>query len=104
MEDEEFEDWKICWEANLAFYAQVDGPQKCIICSQTTTYPSNTFRSTFWQANSCSARHKQAALGQARPGAALGVCVTCDQDFMLNVAKGKHMCRNEGCRRPVWVN
>jgi hypothetical protein len=104
MEDEEFEDWKICWEANLAFHTLEDGPQKCIICSQTTTYSNNTFRSTFWQANTCSAGHKQAMLGQAGPGTVLGVCATCDQDFMLNVVKGKHICRMEGCRRPVRVN
>lgn len=103
-DQDEFESWKICWEANLAFFELADGPQTCLVCSTTKTYPPGTYRSTVWTAVRCWSGHGQADFDKCAPDASPGICPKCDQDFLLDVLRGKHHCRREGCRRLVRVN
>jgi hypothetical protein len=105
MDDDDFEAWKLCWHANLLFHKRVTNPQKCILCSEIYSYVKDTRRSAFWfEATRCSAGHRQATQTETQGTPSLGVCATCDQRYMLDVVKGKHICRREGCRRIVRVH
>jgi hypothetical protein len=101
MEFGDFESWKICWKANLRFYKPISGKQACIVCNKEEDCPEGTRRSTFWSDGArCSAKHDQAE-GHSRRSSYSGVCSKCDQEFVLEMVKGKHLCQAVGCRRVV---
>src|SRR4051812_3254059 len=106
MDDDDFSAWKICWQVNLLFHKRVSAkPQKCIVCSQTNPPAIETLRSSFWvEATRCSAGHRQVTYSETQLPYSLGVCAVCDQKYMLDVVKGKHGCRREGCRRVVQIH
>jgi len=105
IQDDDFDAWKTCWEVNLLFYRPASGPQTCVVCLQTNDYGPGVRRSTFWMATRCLAGHGQGILDQgAPPGSSPGICAKCDQDFLLNLLKGKHGCKREGCRRLIRIN
>ncbi|KAK0733227.1 hypothetical protein B0T26DRAFT_745292 [Lasiosphaeria miniovina] len=103
-EQDDFEPWKICWEVNLAFYEVASGPQTCLVCWKTNDYGGGVYRSTLWMSVRCWSGHGQGNFDACEPGAAPGICARCDQDYLLDVLKGKHACRRKGCRRLVRVN
>jgi len=105
MGDDNFEDWKITWEANLGFHTRISGSLKCIICGTVNDYPEDTRRSNFWlDGTRCSAGHRQATSAETKEDPQLGVCASCDQDFILKVLTGKIQCRREGCGRMMRLN
>lgn len=105
MSDDNFEDWKITWEANLAFHLPISQALKCIICNDVKKYPEDTHRSIFWlDGTRCSVGHRQATITEMREDLVPGVCASCDQDFMLKVLTGKVECRRKGCRRIMRLN
>ncbi|KAH8890395.1 hypothetical protein GQ53DRAFT_842164 [Thozetella sp. PMI_491] len=106
-EQGEIEDWKACYEISLIFQARPSPWQKCINCSKVNRYAGDVFRSTFWTATRCHAGHSQARPEETRGGTntpQLGVCGSCDKDYVFNVVKGKLTCRRDNCRRVVRVN
>ncbi|KAH7391544.1 hypothetical protein BKA64DRAFT_644835 [Cadophora sp. MPI-SDFR-AT-0126] len=105
MDENDFPAWKTCWQVNLLFHKRVSSkPLKCIVCSKTNTEADGSLRSTFWvEATRCSAGHRQVTFSETQLPYALGICAICDQNYMLDVVKGKHGCRREGCRRAVRV-
>jgi hypothetical protein len=104
MDDDDFADWQVCWRVNLFYHKRTIKPQKCIVCDETYTYAEDARRSAFWlDATRCSAGHRQALLSELKT-TGLGVCATCDQNYMFNLLKGEYICRREGCRRIVRVH
>lgn len=109
---DDFEAWKTCWEVNLLFYKPARGPQTCVACRQTNDYGPGIRRSTFWMATRCLAGHGQGTLDildKRRPvppggSSSPGICAKCDQDFILEILKGKYGCKREGCRRLIRIN
>ncbi|PVH83268.1 hypothetical protein DL98DRAFT_616638 [Cadophora sp. DSE1049] len=106
MDEEDFAAWKTCWQVNLLFHKRVSSkPLKCIVCSSVNPDANGSMRSTFWvEATRCSAGHRQVTFSETQLPYTLGVCAGCDQNYMLDVVKGKHGCRREGCRRAVRVH
>ena len=105
MDDTDFGTWTVFWKANLAFYRVVDKPQKCIVCDQAIQRADGLMRSTFWLDGArCSVGHRQAKKEELEAATGLGVCSTCDQIYMLDIAKGRIKCRREPCQRTVRVH
>ena len=105
MDDNDFRDWQLCWQANLAFHKRVTKPQKCIVCSEVQNYTDDTRRSAFWlEATRCSAGHRQATQVESQSTPSLGVCASCDHMYMFDMVRGKHTCRRGRCRRTVRVH
>ena len=105
MNEEDFEAWKTCWKANLWFYRASIEPLNCISCDNTQDFSSGSAHSTFWmEATRCSAGHRQVSPNETSEEANLGVCSSCDQNYIFEIVTGKKSCRREGCRRTVRVN
>lgn len=106
MDENDFVGWKTCWQVNLLFHKRISSkPLKCIVCSATSPVVNGSMRSMFWvEATRCSAGHRQITPPETQLPYTLGVCAGCDQNYMLDVVKGKHGCRREGCRRAVRVH
>jgi hypothetical protein len=107
MDENDLEAWKICWQVNLFFYQSVPNPQKCILCLEDQPIAKGTRRSVFWVlATQCSVGHEQGDIPETNENgiAAFGICASCDRSYMLDIVKGKHTCRVEGCRRVVRVD
>ncbi|KAF2478155.1 uncharacterized protein BDR25DRAFT_365224 [Lindgomyces ingoldianus] len=105
MNGEDFQAWTICWKANIWFHRPISKPLKCVECDETFTYPQDSHHSNFWlEATRCSVGHRQATTAEMQGETCVGVCSTCDQNYVLDVVKGKKECRREGCRRMIRVN
>ena len=106
MDEDDFDDWKTCWQVNLLFHKRISSKTlKCIVCSATSPVVNGSMRSMFWvEATRCSAGHRQVTPPETQLPYTLGVCAVCDQNYMLDVVKGKNGCRREGCRRAVRVH
>jgi hypothetical protein len=106
MDAEDFSDWQLCWRVNLLFHKPVTKPLNCIACSKIFNYAvCDTQRSSFWvDGTRCSVGHRQTTQIESQANPSLGICATCDQNYMLDLLKGKYFCRREGCRRTVRVH
>jgi hypothetical protein len=105
MDRDELGVWKICKAINILFSTPLDMPKHCIVCSKTSERSRSSFQSQFWcEGARCSAGHRQDATDDHEAGNVLGVCVNCDQTFMLGVMKGNERCRFEGCNRTLRVD
>ncbi|ORY11830.1 hypothetical protein BCR34DRAFT_564736 [Clohesyomyces aquaticus] len=105
MNDEDFSAWTTCWKANLYFYREAPGPLTCISCSSTQDASDGNMHSSFWmEATRCLAGHRQVSATETSEDTNLGVCSTCENDFVFDIVTGKKVCRREGCRRLVRVN
>ena len=105
MDRDELGVWKICRAINIIFSTPLDMPKHCIVCSKTSERSRSSFQSQFWcEGTRCSAGHRQDAKDDHEAANALGVCVNCDQTFMLGVMKGNERCRFEGCNKTLRVD
>lgn len=105
MDDNDFSDWKLCWQVNLLFHEPVTNIQKCIVCSGVHDYTNYARRSTFWlDITRCTTGHRQATQVEVQGTPSLGVCAICDQMYLFDIVNGKYKCRREGCRRIVRVH
>ncbi|KAL2065985.1 hypothetical protein VTL71DRAFT_2056 [Oculimacula yallundae] len=105
MDDEDFEGWKICWRINLLFHAVIVKTQFCILCEKVTAVGNKPMRSTFWRdATRCSSGHGQRWNNESQNNLEPGICAECDQSYVFDTVKGKHICRIDGCRRTLRIN
>jgi len=107
MEESDFDDWTLCQHINERFYEKLLVPLQCILCSSVTQPDGERYLSTFWTLTSCWGGHTQIPSEQhdtTCAGIKPGVCDVCDLYFVLNVAKGQLLCRQEGCRRAIRVD
>ncbi|KAF2803117.1 uncharacterized protein BDZ99DRAFT_453887 [Mytilinidion resinicola] len=100
MADEDFENWKLCFNINLSFQVLTKaGTWQCLGCDTTHTSPNPSYRSNFpIIAAECPAGHNNRLNIEA-----VGACPSCDQDLVLNISTRKQECFQEGCRRLLVV-
>jgi hypothetical protein len=105
MDDEELRAWKTCWRANLWLYQSISEPLRCVACDKTYNHHHPRFHSNFWvEATRRSVGHLLMTVTETSEDLCLGVCQTCDQNYVLDVVTGKRCCRRDGCRRVVRIN
>ncbi len=105
MDHDELGLWKICGVINIIFSTPLDMPKHCIVCSKISGRSRSSFQSQFWcEGTRCSAGHRQDSQDEHEAENAHGVCLSCDQAFMLGVVKGEERCRVEGCNRTLRVD
>ncbi|KAL1891277.1 hypothetical protein Sste5346_007736 [Sporothrix stenoceras] len=100
-------DWILCSEVGLQFMRPArQRIIMCVACGQDcedgagTDGTEHVFRSTFWRMTTCRAGHRPPELNNRRSG----FCKSCDKDYVLQVVRGEHRCRHEGCRRVLRVD
>jgi hypothetical protein len=102
---EEFQAWKVCWKVNLPFYRILQEKLTCITCGRVEEPSGGTRRSFFWsEAIQCLAGHSLVRMENTINTGSIGICSSCDQDFVFNVVKGKLGCKQDGCRRILRVD
>jgi hypothetical protein len=100
MADDDFENWKLCFNINLTFQVLTKaGTWGCLGCNSVNTSPDPSYRSNFpIIAASCPAGHNSRMNIEA-----VGACPSCDQDLVLKISTRKQECFQEGCRRLLVV-
>ena len=104
MEDDDFEEWKLCWQVNYVFNIKrprsLGSPVLCIGCGERAMPWSSTHRSEFVAtAIRCPVGHLDWVKSSD-----VDICAKCNQDFALRVSRRQQVCSTEGCRRFLVVD